>query len=534
VDAADYTYSEAVDTDINFITLSLTYAAATTGKTLRIYLGRTTLPTQNSALSVDQILISAITKDFSSDVSFSPSTVVAAFGRIWFAGQGGAIDAAQAAAIPGYAAQYKKIWVSELFPKDMSKAQDTTLDCTLARGPLDFISRERTAVDGGVIEPDNAATIKGLAAYKSSAIVAAENGIWAISGPDEVFNFLQIQLNKVADVTITGSEPILSTDAGVFVATENDVYQLLATQPQTDGSPLPKRFLVENVIEGYYRAITPEAKAQSFLRDDKYNRRVYYWYPDTTSNNKYKVSGAAQKFLVFDRVTNSWQGVGDLTAGDWSVMDMVTVPADSYFTSSDARYPLKRVNLVLLARKEGLHTVLTFGILEGKNYCADYYGTDYQAPFDSYVECLNSFGTQLGALNKKSVFSVHVAMKRTEQAAATAGFYEFPGAVWMHKRVQFADNSNAGPLYSYTYDSATDAWVVNPKQIYFPYKLGSTVVGGGKPSLGVVVAKLKVAGKGAAVRLRFGNYFGNTDLTGTLQEQLKPWGVYGYQIDFKR
>lgn len=537
VDPADYTFSESYDSDINLVTMSLTYSGGTTGEIARVFIGRTSLPDQISSLSTDQVVISSTSKNYKIDNSFAPSAAMLAFGRAWFAGMFGAIDAAQESAISGYGAKYRKIWVSSLFPRELSEHGDITLKCAQNRSPFDAADNVVTHTDGGIIEPDDASRIKGLSSYQNAALVAAGNGVWAISGPEEVFSFLQIRITRAIDASIGSSEPMASTEAGVFVAGDNDFYNIFPSR--VEGSDVsiylpPVKRLVEDRLTDLYRNIPEAAKKQAFVRYDSYNSRVYYFYPDTTSGNKYDVSGASQKFLIYDLNTRGWTGNGDITAGDWSIQDMVTVPVDSYFTSSDPRFEKKKVNLVLLSKKNGNFTDITFGILEGKNYCADYYGTSFKAAFESYVDTFNSFSTELGILNKKQVYRVYVAMQRTEQDDATSGFYEFPGAVYLSKRVHFADHEYAGPLFGYSYNSATNTWDANPKQIYFPNKIGSTVIGGGKPPHEVILAKLKVAGKGSVLRLKFGNKFGDTSLTGTIQEQEKPWGVFGYQVELKR
>ncbi len=536
VDPADFTIVEVLNSEINLVTLTLTYTTATTGDTLRIYIGRTLLTDQDSALSTDQIVVSNQNKDYAADDSFAPGQTMLSFGRAWFAGMEGPIDSAQEATIAGYGSKYKKIWVSELFTPNLNDKSVVTMKCGPARGPFDIQDSELSPTDGGIIDPDNAGRIKALASYQTHAVVAASNGVWVISGRDAVFSFLQMTLNRAIDTTIDSSEPLVSTDNGVFVTGEHDIYQLFpsktAGEEVTSFLP-PMLNLVRDKISQLYRSIPKAAREQSFLRYDRYNSRVYFFYPDVTTGNKYKVSGSAQKFLIYDLRTKGWTGNGDITEGTWSIQDMITVPADSYFTSSDSRFPKKQVNLVVLSRKNGAFTDITFGILEGKNYCADYYDTTYKAAFESYVDSFNSFAPELGVLRKKQVFRLYVAMKRTEDAAAVSGFYEFPGAVYLSKRVHFADHSQAGPWYSYTYNTGTNTWDANAKQIYFPNKIGSTVVGGGKPPYEAVIAKLKVAGKGVALALRFGNKFNDTSLTGTIQEQEKPWALYGYHVELK-
>lgn len=532
----EFDSAEAIDADINLVTLTITYPNALTGESLRVYIGRTELSEQSAALAADQIVVSSFDKDFTADNSFAPARAMLAFGRAWYGGISGSLDVAQENTIPGYGAKYKKLWLSELFTPQLTDKSVVTMKCGPARSPLDWIDSALSPTDGGIIEPDNSGQIQDMVSYQTQAVIAAVNGVWVISGRDSVFSFLDMTMNRALDITIQSSEPLISTDNGVFVLGQQDIYQLYPAKTEGDEltSFLPNTLnLVQDKISELYRSIPHAAKEQSFLRYDSYNSRVYFFWPETTTANKYKISGRAQKFLIYDLRTRGWTGNGDITGGEWGIQDMVTVPADAYFSASDSRFKKKEVNLVLLSKKTTDATEITFGIMEGKNYCADYYGTIFKAPFESYVNTYNAFANDIGLLRKKQVFRAYIAMKRTEQADATDGFYEFPGAVYLSKRVHFADQPEAGPWYSYTYNTNTNTWVANAKQIYFPAKIGGVVVGGGRPNTEAVIAKLKIRGRGSAISLRFGNNFGDTTLTGTIQEQEKPWGVYGYHLELK-
>ena len=184
------------------------------------------------------------------------------------------------------------------------------------------------------------------------------------------------------------------------------------------------------------------------------------------------------------------------------------------------------------SRESGQNRKLLFGILEGKPYCTDYFGSNFKAAFTSFFETINIFSAQeLGVGRKKRVARLYLNLKRQERDDADAdGFYEFPGACYMRRRWRHADNENAGPLYDFTLDSTQDNWVEQKQQVYFPSRYGATVIGGGKPGYEVIPFETKLRGRGEVVRLVFGNDFGETSLTDTLQEQEKGWGLYGYEI----
>ncbi len=532
-----WSIAETIDTDIKLITLTLTYAG-TTGKRLRIYLGRTSIVDQTASLARDQLVISGISKDFNSgDNSFAPSRVLNAAGRVWFTGIEGALDGTDFPTYPGLGTKYKKVWISKVFPAALLREEASTILCEPDRGPYDVYDNAISLTDGGIFEPDNAAKIFDIADKGTNIYVIAKNGVWALSGKDEVFSLTETRSSKVVDAAISSREAVVSTDSGLFVFGDNDVYWIEpAKQTGADLSSYtpPVVNLVEGRIASLYRTIPIAAKKQAFVRYDEYNRRIYYFYSSSPTTNKYNVSGTADKFLVFDITTQAWMAPADISGGDWSIVDMITIPADAKFTAPDPRFTKnKYVNLVMLTKKSGNATEFTWAILEGKNYCTDYYGTTYKTAFTSYVETFNSFAEQLGVLSNKQTVRLQPALLRTELVAATDGFYEFPGAVYLGKRYDFADHANAGPLFAHKWNSAGNSWDANLKQIYFPAKLGSTVVGGGKLAFEVIVPKLKLTGKGTTISLRFGNKFGDTSLTGTILEQEKPWGVYGYQLLLK-
>ena len=533
VDPGSYSYAEAIDTELLLVTCTLTYTG-TDGKSLRVYFGKPRLAQYNTELANLDIVVSDRDKNFNDDSSYSPRTTAQFAGRSWFSGVPGPIDSTLDNTYTDYGINFRKIWVSDIFPSSLVREEITRLNCKPVRDPLDADDNIPTPPDGGTIELDNAGRIYDLAPFGTTMFAATKSGVYGITGPEEYFSLLQVINKKIIDHPIGSKDPLITTEAGVMIFGDNEVFLI---NPGNQEKPL--RELVANRITSLYGQIEPNAKRQSFARYDNYNRRGYYFYTDSDSGyiaaNKYEETGLADKFLVYDIRSDGWFTACDISGGTWGVFDMVTVPADSYFVSTDYRYaPHKKVNLVLLGRKNGNYTEITFGILEGKKYCSDYYGTPYETAFSSYIETLNSLGQELGISSKKQIAKAIISMPRVEEDDADAdGYYEYPGALYMSKRWAFADSSNAGPYFQYQLAADQNSWEEVYKQIYWPANMGSQALGGLKPGFNLFQYHTKIRGRGSSVAFRFGNRYGSSTLTGTIEEQEKPWKLQGYQLNLK-
>lgn len=528
-----YTYSELFTSSINLVTATLTLNSgiAATGSVVRIYLGLVELTSYDAELTEEQIKISNFEQNFGANNSYTPTFALAFAGRVFLGGIEGQVDITLSSSIEDYGNQFAALLVSELFPKTLENETNTILKCLQSQSPLDIDGNAVALSDGTLLKIDNAAKLLAASAYGPNIYVVATNGVWIITGTEDFFALDRIIIKKLIDDTCSSKSPIASTEHGVFVISDTDIYQI---NPSDQEGAVKK--LVENNIYSLYNKLTLEQKQQSWIEYDKKYKRLLVFYPDTTdtSSSKYGREGASTHYLIYNIETQSWFSEQDISEGDWKILSFVSMPATNYFELTDTRYTLyKQLSVVVLGRRLGSYTEITLGIMEGKNYCADYFGTDFVAPFESYIETYNTFGEDMGLNESKTVAKMYVNMIRQETGDADAdGYYEFPGSVYLWKRWKFADHEYAGPLYSSAYNTVGDVWEDNPKQIYFSNKYGSAVVGGGKPPFEVITAKLKVRGRGAVLSFKFGNKFGDTTLTGDIQEQWKGWGVFNYQINF--
>lgn len=530
-----YSYSESLDTDSYIYTGYLTFSPAISGYRVRIYFGALQLVDYNAQFQRETITISSASKDYDTgDNSFAPRKVAGHGGRLWFGGADGPLDGTADATYDALGIKSNKLWISPLYAKNLGKAGNTPVLCRTVRSPLDADDNTPSPIDGGTITLDNASRIQDIVPFGSSIYIPCRNGIWAITGPEEYFSLDQAVIKRIVDTTISSRDPSSAFEQGLFVAADNELFQI---NPQ-EGI----KGLVENRVFTTWSQIPPSVKRVAYTRYDRYNKRHYYFYNDESDTqitaNKYNNPGLATKWFVYDEKLQSWQTPASIGNGVWAISDMTNVSADSYFASSDYRYKHKEVNLVLLARHNtdaaSNTTELQFGILEGPKYCSDYYGTSYAAPFESYFITNNYFGADVGLSTKKQVARAVFFLKRTEEGDADVdGYYQYPGACYMLKRWRWADSEEAGPYYGYALNSAQDTWVADSQQIYWPHKLGSSSVGGTKSPFEVFAFKTKVRGSGQVIAFRFGNSYGDTSLTGAVQEQEKPWHLQGFQVDLK-
>lgn len=536
----DYTYAETLDSTINIVTATITLVTAlNTGEVLRVYFGPDTLPNFDASLNREEIIVAGKTKDFSSDDSAAPGKVVQFGGRSWFFNVNGPLDATDDATYNTLGTQPKKIWVSDIFNSSLLKEENTHLKCRQAKSPFDKDDNIRLPTEGNVILLDNAARLLDGAAFANSLYIVASNGVWAITGQDEFFALNQTRIRKIIDHKFISAECISTIDNGLVIWGESEVFLIT---PTVGDNREPINRIAKGAVYSFYNKIDIELKRRGMARYDSFSKRAYYIYPSTIAlaGSKFGSSSVGNKAMVFDTQIGAWQTPVEYGGTKLLISDMVTIPSKSFFASSDFRNAdFRKVNLVLLINNTSLGSEARFGILEGKPFCADYVGTTDKEAFRSFVETTNIFGSGsdeptgagLGLGRKKQVARLYINLKRQERGDADSnGFYEFPGACYMQRRWRHADNENAGPLYDFVLDATQDNWVEQRQQVYFPFRYGATVIGGKKPGFEVVPFETKLRGRGEVVRLSFGNFFGDTSLTDTVEEQEKGWGLFGYEL----
>lgn len=372
--------------------------------------------------------------------------------------------------------------------------------------------------DGGVISIPEAMNIQKLYVVGSSLMVFAENGIWRISGVDNVFRATEYAIQKVSSIGINNTKTFIDVEGIPIWWSKFGIHTI--TVDQVSGSASEQNLSIPT-IQSFFDAIDGNAKDRCEGVYDHINKRAMWFYPEngegsTSKKNKVlTLDIALQAFYpwtVEDQATNTHYIVGAqyftgfgadtydvdvlLSTGD----DVVTSTGDDVVISKVSQVSLANSAIVLMVRN-GVTGKMTMALFKGVDFLD--WGT---ANYSSYAEAGYDFMGDL-VLKKNSPY-IQVYLRPTEtgwtgsedtgytpvreSSILISSFWDF--------RTSTSSSAQQGYRLKYTP-------VVNPSDLNtwdYPEE--------------VMTSRLKVRGHGRSMRLRFES------------EQGKDFVLLGYGI----
>ena len=147
--------------------------------------------------------------------------------------------------------------------------------------------------DGGWVRIPEAVGIKRLHVFGATLLVFAENGVWRISGVDDVFRASEFAVYKVSDFGLA----FLNS----FVAGSNNQpfwwsYIGIHSVEVTDNGAMNEVNISRPTIKSFVDAINPSTKDKITSAYDGINNTIYWIYPD----NDETIDGKLNNFLLLD------------------------------------------------------------------------------------------------------------------------------------------------------------------------------------------------------------------------------------------
>lgn len=370
-------------------------------------------------------------------------------------------------------------------------------DCYQQNDPTSEEISDLLDTDGGVIRIPNAVNIKKLYARGPDLFVFAENGVWKISGVDNVFRATDYSISFITSVGMHTASSFIEAEGLPFWWSINGIHTLNADQSvgieQEQNLGIP-------TIQSFLDKVSTNAKVKVRGIYDRINKKIYWAYPDNdeTKATKYsnliildiplqafypwKVSdgydivgfsyytGFGSDVLELDVV----QGADDVVQG---VDDVVSVQVSDFTTGDPA--------IVLMVRDLSTNKLTMAGFTSSTFY--DWGNVNYS----SFAVAGHEFFGDL-MLDKTAPY-IEVYMRSTETgwAGSEALGYELqrPSGILVSPYWDFSKTPSTAPQQGYRFNKMP---VVNP----------SILSETGIPET-VVHTRLKLRGKGKTVRIRF-------------------------------
>lgn len=172
-------------------------------------------------------------------------------------------------------------------------------DCFQLNDPTSEEIPDLLDTDGGVINIPDAANIQKLTVVGSNLVVFAENGVWSVSGIDNVFSPTGYAVAKVSSVGMVNSKTYADMDGTPVWWSRSGIHVMQADQ--VSGRLVEKNLSI-GTIQSFLDGLDNNAKLQCESVFDKINKRVFWFYP----NNGEGTLNKKNNVLILDLVTQSF------------------------------------------------------------------------------------------------------------------------------------------------------------------------------------------------------------------------------------
>ncbi len=388
-------------------------------------------------------------------------------------------------------------------------------DCYQQNDPTSEEISDLLDTDGGVIRIPNAVNIRKLYARGPDLFVFAENGVWKISGVDNVFRATDYSVSFISSIGIQSAQSFIEAEGLPFWWSLTGIHTL-----SVDASVgiEQEQNLSISTIQTFLDKISTDAKAKVTGIYDKINKKIYWAYPNNGEQKTTKYSN----FIILDitlqafypwKVADGNDIVGlsfyDGFGSDQLELDVVLPNGDDVVQGTDDVVSIQLSDfttgdpaIVLIIRSITTNKLTMAGFTNSNFY--DWVNQDYS----SYAVAGHEFFGDL-MLDKTSPY-IEVYMRSTETGWTGTELTGYslvrPSGILVSPYWDFAKAPSTAPQQGYRLSIMP---VVNPSDLT-QTNIPETVVH----------TRLKLRGKGKSVRLKFESEAGKDFV-------LLGWGFLG-------
>lgn len=370
-------------------------------------------------------------------------------------------------------------------------------DCYQQNDPTSEEISDLLDTDGGYIKIPNAVNIRKLYTRGPDLFVFAENGVWKISGVDNIFRATNYSISFITSIGIQAASSFIEAEGLPFWWSLTGIHTL--SVDQSIGIEQETNLSI-STIQSFIDNIAGDAKAKVTGVYDKINKKIYWAYPNDGEQKVTKFSNlivldiTLQAFYPW-KVADGYDIVGfsfyngygsdqlelDVVQGADDIVqgtdDIVSIQQSDFTTGDPA--------IVLLVRDLSTNKLTIGGFTDSSFY--DWTNHNYQ----SYAVAGHEFFGDL-MLDKTSPY-IEVFMRSTEtgwEGSESTGYtLQRPSGILVSPYWDFAKAPSTAPQQGYRFGIMP---VVNSSD------LSATNI----PET-VIRTRLKLRGKGKSVRLRF-------------------------------
>lgn len=338
--------------------------------------------------------------------------------------------------------------------------------------------------DGGYLQLPDAINIKALIPFKSSLLVFADNGVWAIAGGDRGFTATEYQSQFLTNNGVISTESIVVTTDAVLYWSRNGIFALGMGQ-----GGLEIQSLTEFTIQTLYNEIPYSSKKYAVGYFDDVSQRCRWLYRAVENLFLYRHRYTHE--LILDLSMPAWSKFAFKDAGDRSplVTGYVPVPVQSRsIAKSDYKYSVMRQNV------SGTY-VMTVSYLKANTFRDWYTGVTGTSGTDAAAYLVTGYITAGDSARKKYAPYLTVHCNRTETNWTDEGSgtltLSAPSSCLVQAQWEWCTSADSGrwgqQFQAYRY-----------RQNYIPSSAGTLSYG-----YSVITTRNKIRGNGRALSFKF-------------------------------
>ena len=331
-------------------------------------------------------------------------------------------------------------------------------ECLQKNDPTSEYLSDLLDTDGGQIVIPEAYNINKLHPFGNSLYVFAENGVWVISGVDDIFRATGYSVNKITEAGLNTLGSFVSVDGVPFWWSSWGIHTV--SIDAASGRPQEENISI-STVQTYWNNISNKQDTVSHY--DRVNKRIYWG----TRSNSETISGKINDILVLDVALSAFV--------PWTISDEVT--NSSYIIGFNGT--INDPFIVLVA--DGATLNMTIAKFDGTDFL-DWGSADYL----SYAEAGYDFSQSLE--RRKTMPYITVFCRKTEENWIDSGdglTPDLPSSLLVSAHWNFRNNASTTLQQAYRIKTSP-----NPVVGVFSYPES------------VIATRLKLRGKGRVVKVR--------------------------------
>jgi len=389
-----------------------------------------------------------------------------------------------------------------LFSKQLDSISEAG-KCYQQNDPTSEYFSDLLATDGGVILIPEASNIQKLHVFGPSLFVFAENGVWQVSGVDNVFRATEYSISRVSEIGINNAQSFVSVEGVPFWWSKDGIHTMSFDQVTGSGT---EQNLTIGTIQTFFDAIDGNARLNCHGVYDSSNKRIHWFFPnndETITNKKNRVLTldiAIQAFYpwtISDSASNTDYVLGaeyiNAFGSDFINLDVFTSGGDDVVTAAGDDVVVNQLSQ--LSQANANITLMVFDQATGKMTMGLFSGTDFldwgDANYSSYAEAGYDFIGDL-VLKKNSPY-IQVYLRPTEEGftgSDATGYTPIrESSLLVSSYWDFRKTTSSNPQQAY-------------RLKYMPIVDAGELASWNYPEE-IVTTRLKMRGHGRSMRLRF-------------------------------